>query len=197
MEQIPEANSSCGPADGVSWSLVELRAQNQNAWREAYRELWRIAHNCISHRVLSHESIQDLCQETLLVVASTINSFADERHIKAMTAVIAQRKASHYLRDEIAGKRDRRRETTIEAAAEVEAALPQAQSLLDLETALEKLERLDRDLLEGHFLSGLKSHELAERLGLNANTVRGRIKRAMDRLRTEFSVQFQPTGEAP
>lgn len=127
-----------------------------------------------------------------MILHREINKVADERHMRIMTAIVAQRRTSHYLRDQTAGKRDRRQETVLEAAGDVAAAATQAQAVMDLEAALAKLEPLDRQLLEGHFITGLKSHELADRHGLNASTVRGRMKRALDRLKSEFGVQLAP-----
>lgn len=169
------------PSDlaAAPWSLDRLKAGDPQAWRAAYSELWRIACAILSRRVFSKESVEDLAQETLAAVAAEINTFSDERHIKAVTSVIAARRASHFQRDETAGRRDRRCETTLDAAAEVADAAPAAQIAADLTSLLADLDPLDRSLIEGRYLEKLKSHELAERHQLNANTVRGRLKRTI------------------
>lgn len=189
---MPGDAPTTAPSDtAISWSLGRLQSQDQQAWREAYQELWPIAFRVVSHRVFTPSSAEDLAQETLMVIHTQINRFIDERHIRLMTVTIAKFKTSHYLRDQTAAKRDRRQEVAIDAAADVATAAPLVQTAMDLETALGNLEPIDRELLEGHFILGLKSHELAEKHGINASTVRGRMKRAMDRLKIEFGLQWQ------
>jgi len=173
----------------VAWTLDQLKSGDACAWRAAYAELWRVACAALSRRVFSRESVEDLAQETLVVVAAEVNTFADERHIKAVTRVIAARRAAHFLRDETADRRDRRRETTLDAAAEVAAALPAAHMAVDLGTLLSHLDVTDRALVEGRYLEGLQSGELAARHHVNANTVRGRLARAI----AELSAQARDT----
>jgi RNA polymerase sigma factor (sigma-70 family) len=173
------------PADSSQvWNLESLRAADQAAWRAAFVELWRIASGVISRKIFSKHAVDDVAQETLAIVAQSINSFASEGHMRAMTGIIAQRKAAHFLRDQTAGKRDRRREVSVDAAAEIAVAEPAARLAMDLDILLAQLDPADRVVLEGHFIEGHTSQELATLYNLNANTVRGRIKRAMEGLRT-------------
>ncbi|HVU23728.1 MAG TPA: sigma-70 family RNA polymerase sigma factor [Opitutus sp.] len=186
MQGDPASSRIAPFSQPATWTLGRLQAGDQLAWREAYRTLWPIAIRTISRRIFSQTVAEDLAQETLTIVHHQINKMTDERHIRVMTVTIAHRRTSHFLRDETAARRDRRQQVDLDAAAEVVAAIPQAQAAIDLEIALANLDPLDRDLLEGHFLAGLKSHELANRHNLNPNTVRSRMKRSIDRLKTEF-----------
>jgi RNA polymerase sigma factor (sigma-70 family) len=169
----------------AGWSLRRLQAGETEAWRAAFRELWPLAYRTIALRIASAATAEDLAQETLTVLSTVINKLADDGHIKPMTVTIAQRKAAHFLRDETAGKRDRRLEVPLDAAQELEDATRNAVVAMDLSTALAKLDPVDRELIEGHFIGGFKSHELAVKYGMHAGTVRGRMKRALDKLKSE------------
>lgn len=176
------------------WSVSDLKKGDAVAWSVACRELWNLAYRVIRPKILSRASVEDLAQETMIILHSQLNSITDERHMRYMTVTVARRRAAHFLRDETAGKRDRRQELSLEAATDVAAGAVAAQVSMDLEAVLLKLDPMDRELLEGHFCLGLKSHELAMKHGLNANTVRGRLKRSMDRLKAEFGVNLQLVG---
>ena len=57
----------------------------------------------------------------------------------------------------------------------------------DLADALELLSPLDRSIVLLHVLQGYKSREIAQMMGLNANTVRSKYSRAIEQLRCALS----------
>lgn len=84
--------------------------------------------------------------------------------------------------------RRRRRGEVLEAAAETRMARPPdlAAELVDLQVALGRLSIPERELLALRFAAGLASAEVAEHLGLSPEGARTRVRRLLQRLRTEL-----------
>lgn len=112
-----------------------------------------------------------------------MGTLRDESRLRAWLMSIAANEARQQVR---AAARRRTRE--------VQGALPHpavdpslSDDLLDLADALARLSPDDRRLIALRHLGGLSSDEMARELGGSASSVRGRLARALERLRTELN----------
>jgi RNA polymerase sigma-70 factor (ECF subfamily) len=146
--------------------------------------------------------LSGVVQQTLLEAARAWGEL--RAHNEAQKAAWLRKVLAHNLADEVrklgAGKRDRARERSLDAAVEESSArlgacLAAAQSspsqravrheeLLRLADALAALPEDQRRAVELHHLNGLPLAEVARQLGRSKPAVAGLLHRGLDRLRT-------------
>lgn len=123
-----------------------------------------------------HHRAQDVVQETALVAYRNLNHLFAEVDFAAWLKAIARRQA-------LAARRQGQRLLTftdeaLEAAyadPTPDAVAPQRDALVH---CLEALERRASQIVRGHYFDGLTLAMLAERLGMNLNTVKTTLSRA-------------------
>lgn len=181
--------------------LAALRRNDEEAWRETYREQWPRAWSIARKYLRDLRDVEDVAGTALQQLHTRIANIENMAHLHAMVIVLAQRRAISLLREQSAQKRFGLEVASLEALSNSgDLAIPTAdnhpllppdigspadaaQRRLDLDKQLARLDAEERDLLEAYFVEGRNSVELARETGQNPNTLRSRILRLLTRLR--------------
>jgi RNA polymerase sigma factor (TIGR02999 family) len=182
-------------ASPITELLIELRDQGANAMERlfplVYDELRRIAHSHMSREGTGHTlETGALVHETYIrLVDQTRVEWRDRNHFYAIASQAMRRILVDHARRRRAAKRGgaMRPVALEEGVATVE---ERAETLIALDEALTRLERLDARLcrvVEYRFFGGLSELETAAALGVTDRTVRRDWTRARAWLYRELS----------
>lgn len=150
--------------------------------RRHWDELFRVAHLILR----DVPAAEDVTQEALIAALSALEQFDNERPIRPWLVKILTNKAldsgralsRHRDRNEISDTLDR---SDVAPADEIGRG--------DLREGLELLDPVDRTLLILRYVLDYRSSEIGELLDMPEGTVRSRLKRALDQLRTKIEVE--------
>ena len=177
--------------------LARLKAGDESAWTAAFRRLWPIALRAARtpSAALSNAEAEEMASEAIASAAQKIGQVKTPGQLKALVAIIAQRRAISAARAKSAFKRgpatislqqhadeDRADLEPCTLDAEVQKDLDQAECALLLQQAMSTLNDLERSLLVGQLVDDLSQKELGERSGLPIGTVGSKIVRALDKV---------------
>ena len=182
------------PRNDLTRLLAAYRQGDQDAFGQllplVYRDLQRLAKRQLGHR--RHGQTLDttsLVHEAYLkLVDSDRTAWQDRGHFFAVASIAMRQIVIDYARQSQAQKRggDQR----IQGLDGVEIAIDaQAESLLAIDRALERLREIDERLprvVECRFFTGLSEEETAEALGVSTRTIERDWKRARAWLRQEL-----------
>ena len=136
------------------------------------------------------DDVADLTQECLLRVYNNLDSLRDLEKIDPWLRVVVRNAVYSWYRE-----RKREQETYslgLESEPESHAySIPEEDLLLYfvLQEAMQTLSDSDRQMFELRYGVGLSYREIAQRMGLNEETVRKRITRALSRLKAHPIIQ--------
>lgn len=178
--------------------IGSLRAGNRSMWDTAFVWLWPIAWAAAKRR-LAGSAAQDVEDVAIVAIreaaekvqAGEVGSFEE---LKALTGVIASRRALDHIRRIQA----ERRATSVTESIEGQGDLPSpdpspldqvdAQELAELLMDLaDRLPRNQRDLLLAYYLGGQKQSELAQSFGMPLGTVGVTLSRALKAMWKELA----------
>jgi RNA polymerase sigma factor (sigma-70 family) len=132
----------------------------------------------------------DLVQETLLAILRGVDRFEHRASFSAYVFAVAKRV---LRREQMRYVRDRQRFLPFETIEE-KLALPSTDRVDagPLLAGFERLSSADRVLLRGYYGDGLSGPEMAARLQLTEPTMRSRLRRAVERFRSELHADAAP-----
>lgn len=173
----------------------ELIAGCKRGDREAQRALYESTNERVFRLLVrmtrSPETAEDLAQETYLKAFSAIATFDERSTVRTWLYRIAVNEALQWLR--------RKRTSTLDP--DVAALRPdprsnghEAATRLDIESAMARLDPIDRAVLLLRYQEGLDYQAISEAADVAMGTVASRLNRARRRLR-EMLGDFAPTGE--
>ena len=177
--------------------MTGLREGNSLEWERAYFFLWPVAYSSARRTLptLQHESIEDVAISAIQEAAQEVKDgrVTNFDQLKALTAVIARRRAVDHLRRLKAERRGSGVTEIIECRDDLISTAPNPLERVDAhdvaDLLIELLRRLDeteRKLLKSYYLDGLKQAELAERFGWPMGTVGVKLSRALESMRSEL-----------
>jgi RNA polymerase sigma-70 factor (ECF subfamily) len=157
-----------------------------------YDELARLARMALRHERRDHTlQTKALIHEAYLKLIDAKVDWQDRSHFFAVAARAMRRVLTDHARSRARSKRGGN-PVRVELADVAAIAPAVSIDLIDLETALEKLARLDRrqcELVELHFYAGLDYNEVAEVLGVSPRTVGRDLRVARAFLARELGIQ--------
>ena len=182
--------------------IRSLQANDSRMWEMAFHWLWPIACSAANRRLagFSPLAVEEVALDAIedaskLVFDGEVGSFDQ---LRALVAVIANRRALDHIRRMQAERRSASATETIEGHPELATATPSpleqanandvAKILLTLMT---KLRGRDRELLKAYLVGGLKQKDLSERFDLPMGTVGVNLSRALKLLRGELQLYPQ------
>jgi RNA polymerase sigma factor (sigma-70 family) len=170
--------------------MHRLRAYDPEMWEMAFQLLWPIAWS-VANRRLSAFAPNDIEDVAVIAIEEAAAKVKDGKVgsfglLKALTAVIADRRARDHVRRMQADRRKADQTVPIEGGAEPVSPAPGPLDRLDagdlaiiLMRILVKLPDRQRQLLEGYYLEGFKQAELAKKLGMPVGTVGVTLSRGL------------------
>lgn len=169
--------------------LVQLaKSGDVNAFGEIYsliwQELYRFAYYCVSNR---HEA-EDAVQEAAIDAWRNIDSLKNPESFKNWFFSILSAKCNKKIR-QIMRQRQQVPLEEIYASAEIASTQQDLSLSIELYEHILKLKADDRIIVLLSVVQGYKSHEISSILGLNANTVRSRLYRALQKLRNSITLE--------
>jgi len=185
--------------DVESRLIGQCRTGEAGAWDELFD-----AHYAATGRFvfqlspkLTHEDVEEICQETFLAVIRSIGSFHGGSRLQTWIFRIASNKAHDYLQRQSAAKRGGGRETVSLQAGmgdDLPAVDPpslhpgpddiliDAERAIQIGQALEGLDEPCREVIELRYFGDLSYEEISDALKLNPKTVSSRLSKCLDRL---------------
>ena len=172
--------------------VQRLHARDRGAWDEAFRRLWPVALR-MARRILPPPptDAEDVASATLAEFAAKTELPATWSECAALVSVMTRRRTVSHLRHQHRERRDAHRTQPLDAllAERLPAATDASLAALDLDTVLAELDATQRTILEAHFIDGLDSREIGERLQLNPATVRSHLFRCLQHLRRRWATR--------
>lgn len=168
-------------------SELLLRAQNGDsaAFGELYglfaTELYRYACAILKNP----QDTEDIVQETCIKVYTNIKNIRNPKNCKAYFFKVLSNTAKTHLRRKSLMPQD----PLSEAAQSPESTEQIALERSDLQAALAALSEEERQIVLLSAVAGLRSHEIAEAVGLSAGGVRSKLSRALQKMRSSLSEQ--------
>ena len=164
--------------------MEQLVRQAKNGDREAFAQLYAQCadrlYSTAFYLLGRKEDAEDIVMETVLdafrSIASLRDSAAFEGWLFRILVNKCKRKRGTYLQDTL---------ELMENSAQV--AAKDTFRNYELETAVRTLSEEEQQIVILSVVNGYQSKELAEILGLNANTVRSKQKRALEKLRNHLT----------
>ena len=178
--------------------LRRCRKGDADAWNELFARHYAAAGRFI-HQIsagLTHEDVEEVCQETFLTVIKNIFAFQGQSQFQTWLFRIAANKAHDYLERQRAAKRGGG-QVPISLQAEdadgltldppghtppPDLALINAENASLVGEALEQLNRPCREVIELRYFADLSYDEIADTLQMNPKTVSSRLSKCLDRL---------------
>ena len=168
---------------------VELAQLSAGGDRAAFGELVR--RHGASVRALMRRmgaavsEADDLAQDAFILAFQSIADFRGEGAFEGWIKKIAARLCSRRL------QRDRRLRALLESAADDPPApsATDAAARLDLDEALKRLGEAERICVSLCYGAGLTHSEAADALNLPLGTVKSHVKRGLDRMKLQLSIQ--------
>lgn len=170
------------------WLLARIAERDLSALDLLYRRYSRMTFGVAYHILCSAEAAEDVVQDAFLTVWRRAETYAADRGSARTWLLSVVRNRAIDLTRRGAGRPVGAPleavfelaapdvDTSAEALARIEAARVRA--------ALDCLPRLQREVVELAFFSGLSYPEIAVRVGIPLGTVKSRIRLALNRLRT-------------
>jgi RNA polymerase sigma-70 factor, ECF subfamily len=159
--------------------IRQVRNGSADAVETLVRRHWDAAHRTAFLIVQDTAAAEDIAQEAMLAAVRAIDGFDRRRPFRPWLHRIVVNRSLDWVK-----ARQRRPEVSGELAAGTEAPAPADAMSADLMAALAALEPDQRALVVLRHVLGYRSSELAGMLGMPAATVRTRLARALDQLRT-------------
>lgn len=151
--------ASCG--DAHAFALL---------YKMIYKDLYRFALYTLHHA----QDAEDAVSETVVDAFAQIGTLREAAAFKSWIFRILTAKCSHRIRQYM------NRETELDES--MPDTVPEREEHLDTRRAFASLPDEDRLILSMNLFAGYSSQEIAEILGMNANTVRSRQSRALKKL---------------
>ncbi len=177
--------------------IRSLRTGDRFMWDCAFHWLWPVACSAAQRRLATFApaEIEDVAVGAISEAAEEVQAgkVGNFDELKALTGVIASRRAMDHVRRMRAERRAIGATETIEGRDDLATSTPGpleqadahdvAKLLMDLAA---KLPEHQRKLLKAYYLDGLKQAELAKTLGIPIGTVGVTLSRALELLREEL-----------
>ncbi len=176
--QAPPRRATDDAPTGVGDSRLEAQGNNPLNFPEIYNEhfdfVWRFA----AHRGVPQAALEDVAQETFLVVSRQLQTFAGHSTLRTWIAGIAHNVLRAYLRkrgNQVVGD-------PLDEATAVPSLEPIPLEVLERKSATELLDSVLRKMTDKQRevfilceVEGFTTVETAETLGVNENTMRARL----------------------
>jgi RNA polymerase sigma factor (sigma-70 family) len=191
----------CSAAVTTPLNLSLLRAGDQQAWTEAFRQLWPVVLRTAGHPAacLTVGEAEEVASEALAQLVPRVNQVASGEALKALAATIAHRRAISLARAKSAAKRGPASlslsQCPDEGGFRHDGCVPANDGLTDLELsemalllarALDGLDAGARALLEEKIGEGRSYQELSAKYRIPIGTLCPKVSRSLGHIRKQL-----------
>lgn len=184
--------------------MDQLKAGHEPAWDDAFQVLWPIAYAAAHARLGTSfpGDVEDVAITAIRGTAEEVERVGTFAELKALTRVIAERRALDHIRRRQTERRGAARTESSEGRDDLVAPQPgtmeqvEAADLARILVALtESLSPSDRELLSRYYAEGLTQAELSKTLGIPMGTIGVQLSRALQKLRSALEKHPELTQE--
>src|SRR5690625_1501481 len=160
--------------------IKKIKKGKKHAFKTLYERYTDYAHRTAYGISKNKYDASDIVQETFIKVYRNIDSFDVTKPFKPWFYQILVNEARRYM------KKNTRQAISVEQEEKLEFfhQKNQEQENDELNFALEQLDENDRYILILKYINGFKEREIADLLKLNINTVKSRLYKARQRLKS-------------
>ena len=189
--------------------LIRCGRGDPQAWDQLFDRHYEAAGRfvCQLGAELTHEDIEEICQETFLAVIRNLKSFDGRSQFQTWLFRIAANKAKDYRARQSAAKRGGGVQTVSlnmndhnggesppidppSPAPGPDTALMAREQHEQVRVALDRLGEPCQEIVELRYFGGLSYEEISASLELNPKTVSSRLSKCLDRLETIVTAMF-------
>jgi RNA polymerase sigma-70 factor (ECF subfamily) len=184
-----------GPADEVL--LARYRRGDVAAFRTLVRRHQRPLYNFALRQVRSPGAAEDIVQDVFVRIVQNVETFKEEARFSTWAYTIARNLCIDHLR-----KRVHRRHASLDAPERVAGSSPAVDRVAigqqlqgHIAAAVEALPEDQREVFLLRQVGDLAFKEIAEIVGVSENTVKSRMRYALERLQTALA-EFEDYAKA-
>lgn len=158
--------------------IKKIKKGNKHAFKKLYDSYADYAHRTAYGITKNKHDASDIVQETFIKVFRNADSFDITKSFKPWFYQILVNEARRFI------KKQSRQAITVEKEETLDFFHQTKEKNDDLAIALEQLDEGDRTVLILKYINGFKEKEIAEMLELNVNTLKSRLYKARQRLKS-------------
>ena len=169
----------------IASALAEISDGNTHAVTVIYERMGRQILSLGRAVTGSQSSGEDVLQETVLKITENIHTYRKDGNAKAWVMAIARNAAIDMKnRSSRLGTAPDTDRPDPESGREYDYSSTRQSEILDVMSALSRLDDTDREIVVMKAMSGLKHKDIAKLLGITVDASKKRYRRALEKLRT-------------
>ena len=172
-------------ASAIASALAEISDGNTHAVTAIYERMGRQILSLGRAVTGSQSSGEDVLQETILKIIENIHTYRKGGNAKAWIMAIARNAAIDMKsRSSRLGTDSDIDRSELEGSREYDFSSTQQSEIMDVMSALSRLDDTDREIVVMKAMSGLKHKDIAKLIGITVDASKKRYRRALEKLRT-------------
>lgn len=172
-------------ASAIASALVEISDGNTHAVTAIYERMGRQILSLGRAVTGSQSSGEDVLQETVLKIIENIHTYRKGGNAKAWIMAIARNAAIDMKsRSSRLGTDSDIDRSELEGSREYDFSSTKQSEIMDVMSALSRLDDTDREIVVMKAMSGLKHKDIAKLIGITVDASKKRYRRALEKLRT-------------
>ncbi len=172
-------------ASAIASALAEISDGNTHAVTVIYERMGRQILSLGRAVTGSQSSGEDVLQETVLKIIENIHTYRKDGNAKAWVMAIARNTAIDMKnRSSRLGTDSDTDRSELEDGREYDFSSTKQSEIMDVMSALSRLDDTDREIVVMKAMSGLKHKDIAKLLGITVDASKKRYRRALEKLRT-------------
>lgn len=169
----------------IASALAEISDGNTHAVTVIYERMGRQILSLGRAVTGSQSSGEDVLQETVLKIIENIHTYRKDGNAKAWIMAIARNTAIDMKkRSSRLGTDSDTDRSELEGGREYDFSSTKQSEIMDVMSALSRLDDTDREIVVMKAMSGLKHKDIAKLLGITVDASKKRYRRALEKLRT-------------
>lgn len=172
-------------ASAIASALAEISDGNTYAVTAIYERMGRQILSLGRAVTGSQSSGEDVLQETVLKIIENIHTYRKGGNAKAWIMAIARNAAIDMKsRSSRLGTDSDIDRSELEGSREYDFSSTKQSEIMDVMSALSRLDDTDREIVVMKAMSGLKHKDIAKLIGITVDASKKRYRRALEKLRT-------------
>lgn len=171
--------------------IKRAKRGDTHAFAEIYSQVYKKLYQHALYILGNRADAEDVVSETVVEAFDHLKDLKKDEAFDVWIFRILQARCNRKLRDTYVAREtvdfedyvEKHSADSVEALEELVSETQSVINSIDLQTALAKVDPLDREIINLHVVLGYKTAEVASILEMNENTVRSREARALKKLK--------------